>query len=141
MSALCTFTTNAINILAGMNGLEGGQALVIAVSIAVNDVLQILFTNYTTTREAHLQSLYLILPFIGVTLGYLYHNWYPAKVFGGDTFAYFAGMTLSVAAIQGHFTKTVLLFLVPQIFNFIYSCPQLFGLVECPRHRMPKCGC
>ena len=35
-------------------------------------------------------------------------------------------------------TKTVLLFMIPQMFNFIYSCPQLFRFVECPRHRMPK---
>jgi UDP-N-acetylglucosamine--dolichyl-phosphate N-acetylglucosaminephosphotransferase len=32
----------------------------------------------------------------------------------------------------------VLLFMLPQIFNFAYSCPQLFHFVECPRHRMPR---
>ena len=26
---------------------------------------------------------------------------------------------------------------VPQVANFIYSVPQLFRLVPCPRHRMP----
>jgi UDP-N-acetylglucosamine--dolichyl-phosphate N-acetylglucosaminephosphotransferase len=24
-----------------------------------------------------------------------------------------------------------------QVFNFVYSIPQLFGLVHCPRHRLP----
>jgi UDP-N-acetylglucosamine--dolichyl-phosphate N-acetylglucosaminephosphotransferase len=40
--------------------------------------------------------------------------------------------------ILGHFSKTLLLLFVPQIFNFIYSAPQLFRLVPCPRHRLPR---
>lgn len=62
---------------------------------------------------------------------------YPSKVFVGDSFTYFAGMTLAVAGILGHFSETLLLFLVPQIFNFVYSLPQLFKIVPCPRHRLP----
>ena len=50
-----------------------------------------------------------------------------------------AGMTFAVVGILGHFSKTMILFFLPQIFNFALSLPQLFHLVECPRHRMPKC--
>lgn len=32
----------------------------------------------------------------------------------------------------------LLLFFVPQVFNFVYSTPQLFRLVPCPRHRLPR---
>nr|XP_053627991.1 UDP-N-acetylglucosamine--dolichyl-phosphate N-acetylglucosaminephosphotransferase-like [Cherax quadricarinatus] len=46
-------------------------------------------------------------------------------------------MTFAVVAIIGHFSKTVLLFFLPQIFNFLYSVPQLFHFVPCPRHRLP----
>jgi UDP-N-acetylglucosamine--dolichyl-phosphate N-acetylglucosaminephosphotransferase len=79
-----------------------------------------------------------MIPFVAVTFALLCHNWYPARVFVGDTFCYFAGMTLAVVGIMGHFSKTLLLFFIPQVFNFVYSCPQLFRLVECPRHRMPR---
>ena len=47
-------------------------------------------------------------------------------------------MTLAVVAILGHFSKTLLLFFIPQVANFLYSVPQLFHLVPCPRHRLPK---
>jgi len=47
-------------------------------------------------------------------------------------------MTFAVVAILGHFSKTLLLFFIPQVFNFLYSLPQLFHLVPCPRHRLPK---
>lgn len=56
----------------------------------------------------------------------------------GDTFCYFSGMTFAVVGILGHFSKTILLFFIPQIFNFLYSVPQLFKFVPCPRHRLPK---
>lgn len=63
---------------------------------------------------------------------------YPARVFVGDTFCYLSGMTFAVVGILGHFSKTLLLFFIPQIFNFLFSVPQLFHFVPCPRHRMPK---
>lgn len=63
---------------------------------------------------------------------------YPARAFPGDTLCYVTGMAFAVVGIQAHFSKTLLLFFMPQIFNFVLSCPQLFGIVPCPRHRMPK---
>ena len=76
----------------------------------------------------------------------------------GDTFTLFAGMALAVAVrcalvsgavrlgadavaaqgILGHYSETLLLFFAPQIFNFVYSTPQLFRFVPCPRHRLPR---
>jgi len=67
----------------------------------------------------------------------MWHNWYPSAVFVGDTYCYFAGMTFAVAGILGHFSKTMLLFFLPQLLNFAYSLPQLALLIPCPRHRMP----
>lgn len=47
-------------------------------------------------------------------------------------------MTFAVVGILGHFSKTALLFFIPQVFNFLYSFPQLFHIIPCPRHRLPK---
>ncbi|SJX63925.1 related to ALG7-UDP-N-acetylglucosamine-1-phosphate transferase [Sporisorium reilianum f. sp. reilianum] len=145
MSLLSTFCTNSINILAGINGVEVGQALVISISLCINDVLYLDsragMAGSRSSKELlrrHLLSLYLLLPLTGVCLALLSWNRYPARVFVGDTFCYFAGMVFSTVGILGHFSKTVLLFFVPQIFNFLLSCPQLFGLVPNPRHRVPR---
>jgi UDP-N-acetylglucosamine--dolichyl-phosphate N-acetylglucosaminephosphotransferase len=70
-------------------------------------------------------------------LGLLKHNWFPANVFVGDTYCYFAGMTFAVVGILGHFSKTLLLFFIPQVINFLWSVPQIFKIVPCPRHRLP----
>ena len=45
------------------------------------------------------------------------------QVFVGDTYTYFAGMAIAVAGILGHFSETLLLFLIPQasIFLSLYA--------------------
>jgi UDP-N-acetylglucosamine--dolichyl-phosphate N-acetylglucosaminephosphotransferase len=88
--------------------------------------------------EQHLLSAALLIPFVWVSLALFKFNKYPSEVFIGDTYCYFAGMTLAVAGILGHYSKTLLLFFIPQILNFLISFPQLVGIVKCPRHRLPK---
>ena len=41
MACLAIFCTNAINILAGVNGLEAGQSVVIALTMLVNNGIQL----------------------------------------------------------------------------------------------------
>ena len=110
MSLLSTFSTNSINILAGINGSEVSQAVVIAISVTLNDLLYLPWPTgfrvplhllgsraevevggvwsagmaYGSTElvERHLFSLYFMLPLIGVCLGFLYHNWSVITPFG-----------------------------------------------------------
>lgn len=134
MGMLAVFCTNAINIYAGINGLEVGQAAVIGASIVIFNIIELLEDIF----KPHLFSLYFMIPFLFTTCALLYYNWYPASVFVGDTFCYFAGMTFAVVGILGHFSKTMMLFFIPQVVNFLFSCPQLFHFVPCPRHRLPR---
>ena len=102
MALLSTFTTNSINILAGCNGVEAGQALIIALSIVLNDFLYLpwpfalklpmhllglegevavggwgagMSHGSEQLVERHLLSLYFMLPLVGVIIGFMYHNW------------------------------------------------------------------
>lgn len=135
MGMLAVFCTNAINIYAGINGLEAGQSYVIGCCVLLHNLIEIKANSLGL--ENHLFSAMLMMSFVGVTLGLLRHNWYPASVFVGDTFCYFAGMNFAVVGILGHFSKTLLLFFIPQVVNFLWSVPQLFKIVPCPRHRLP----
>jgi hypothetical protein len=104
MSLLSTFATNSINILAGINGSEVGQALIIALSVILNDLMYLpwpidfriplhLLGNKAELDfggvwnagmafgsrqlvERHLFSLYFMLPLVAVCSGFMYHNWY-----------------------------------------------------------------
>ena len=144
MGLLAVFCTNAINILAGINGLECGQSYVIACGILFFKLYDLgVLRDQHGPREYYnsddaLFAIFIILPFIATSLALLRHNWFPASVFVGDTFCYFAGMTFAVVGIHGHFSKTLLLLFLPQIANFLYSLPQLTHVVPCPRHRLPR---
>eukprot|EP00056_Hartaetosiga_gracilis_P000944 m.41453 g.41453 ORF g.41453 m.41453 type:complete len:421 (-) comp10426_c0_seq1:20-1282(-) len=133
---LAVFCTNAINIMAGINGVEVGQSLIIAVSLLILSV--VLYFQGNDDRHDYYLSISLLLPFCVVSAVLFHFNAFPARVFVGDTYCYFAGMTFAVVGILGHLSRTMLLFLAPQVFNFVLSVPQLFRLVPCPRHRMPK---
>jgi UDP-N-acetylmuramyl pentapeptide phosphotransferase/UDP-N-acetylglucosamine-1-phosphate transferase len=139
MAAVAIFCPNSINMLAGINGIEVAQSIAIAALLLMNDALFLApITPYPhPATDSHLFSIYFLIPFIAVSLALLCHNWFPAKVFVGDTYCYFAGMVFAVVGILGHFSKTLLLMFIPQIINFVYSTPQLFNLVPCPRHRLP----
>jgi UDP-N-acetylglucosamine--dolichyl-phosphate N-acetylglucosaminephosphotransferase len=134
MGMLAVFCTNAINIYAGINGIEAGQSLVIAFSVLLTNIVE----YNGPDRDNHIFSMYLIIPFIACTIPLFIYNKYPSRVFVGDTFCYFSGMTFAVVGILGHFSKFLLLFFMPQIFNFLLSVPQLFKFIPCPRHRLPK---
>jgi len=136
MGLLAVFCTNAINIYAGINGLEVGQSYIIGCAVLYHNLVEIQAESWS--KENHVFSAMIMLSFLGVSLALLRHNWFPASVFVGDTYCYFAGMTFAVVGILGHFSKTLLLFFIPQVINFLWSTPQLFKLVPCPKHRLPK---
>ncbi|ORC91364.1 putative UDP-N-acetylglucosamine-dolichyl-phosphate N-acetylglucosaminephosphotransferase [Trypanosoma theileri] len=148
LSLLCIFCTNSINILAGVNGVEVGQSIIIAVACILHNILQLRLEhkeggfnhdcNSTDNGSMHqLMAIGLLVPFVGVSLALWHYNKYPASIFVGDSYTYFAGTVLSVAGITGHYSKTLMLFFAPQIINFILSLPQLFHIIPCPRHRVP----
>jgi UDP-N-acetylglucosamine--dolichyl-phosphate N-acetylglucosaminephosphotransferase len=128
MSMLAVFCTNSINIYAGINGLEVGQSLIIGISI--------IFYNLIELTSGHVQvslfSLSLMIPFVMTSFALFLFNKYPSYCFIGDTYCYFAGMTFACAGILGHYSKTLLLFFIPQILNFLFSLPQVnFFNVSC----------
>jgi UDP-N-acetylglucosamine--dolichyl-phosphate N-acetylglucosaminephosphotransferase len=136
MLLVAVFCTNSINIYAGINGLEVGQSLVIAVSVALHNAVEVALAPPQAAAH-HLLSFVLLLPFIAVSLALFGFNKYPSQVFVGDSYTYFAGMTLAVAGILGHCSKTLLMLFLPELINFTLSLPQLLHIVPIPRHRVP----
>ncbi|ESQ52869.1 hypothetical protein EUTSA_v10016688mg [Eutrema salsugineum] len=138
MGLLAVFCTNSINIHAGLNGLEIGQTVVTTAAILIHNIMQIGSSTDPEYHQAHAFSIFLTQPLMATSLPLLAYNWYPSSVFVGDTYTVFAGMTMAVVGILGHFSETLLIFFLPQVLNFLLSLPQLAGIVKCPRHRLPR---
>lgn len=76
--------TNAMNIIDGFNGLAGGFALLVLVSIAIVSAI-----------VGNVAVFYIALVLISVVLGFLVLNFPNAKIFLGDGGAYFMGFLLA----------------------------------------------
>jgi len=83
--------SNAINMLAGYNGLEAGLVLIILSAIGLKAYLL-----------GSLWVAYMAFIAVAAVLAFLYYNWYPAKVFPGDTFTYAMGAYIAALAILGN---------------------------------------
>ncbi len=79
---------NTVNFLDGLDGLAGGVSAIAAL---------ILFTLALQVDQPLVALLAIILA--GSALGFLPFNFFPAKIFMGDSGAYFLGMTLAMLAI------------------------------------------
>ena len=108
--------TTVINFTDGMDGLAGGVSCISAVT---------LFIVAFGMGDRHSAMMAIIL--VGVCLGYLRYNKFPAKILMGDAGATFIGFILGVIALDGAFKQaTVLSILVPvlalglPIFDNIY---------------------
>lgn len=81
--------SNIINLIDGLDGLSGGVCTIFYLTIGIIGFYQ-----------ARSGSLVMILTFImlGSTLGFLLHNFYPAKIFAGDC-ATFEGFIIAIITL------------------------------------------
>jgi UDP-GlcNAc:undecaprenyl-phosphate/decaprenyl-phosphate GlcNAc-1-phosphate transferase len=90
--------TNALNIIDILDGLASGIATIAAISIAI--------ANFMAGRDSvALFSLVLA----GATLGFLRHNFHPAKIFLGDAGSMFIGFMLAALSMNAGYTRVNLL--------------------------------
>ena len=85
--------TNSVNLTDGLDGLAGGVSLVNSVTFAL--IFMGLAATFTWSDDLMIFAAALT----GGILGFLRYNAYPAKVFMGDTGAFFLGGALSMLAI------------------------------------------
>jgi UDP-N-acetylglucosamine--dolichyl-phosphate N-acetylglucosaminephosphotransferase len=110
-----TGAANAVNMLAGFNGLEVGMGLVALGSLAA-----------IAARLADPTALALLLAGIGASLGIIYFNWYPARVFIGDVGTLSIGAIIASAVIVGNFEWAGIVVILPYALDFLLKAAHGF---------------
>ena len=82
--------TNAVNLLDGLDGLSSGVVAIISGSLF-----------FAAVKGGSPLVAFLSIALAGSCLGFLPHNFYPAKIFMGDTGSMFLGFCLSLISIEG----------------------------------------
>ncbi|QDP41602.1 glycosyltransferase family 4 protein [Radiobacillus deserti] len=112
--------TNAINLIDGLDGLASGVTTIALVSIMVMAIL-----------DGQIAVVGLCAILIGSNLGFLYHNFHPAKIYMGDTGSMFLGFTVAVISILGLFKNVTLFsFILPIIVLAVPIFDTLFAIVR-----------
>lgn len=115
-----TIGANAVNMLAGFNGLEVGLGIVIITTLSIIALL-----------HGKMVVLILLTAALGSLIAALKYNWYPAKILVGDVGTLSIGAIIAVAVILGNLEIAGLCLLIPFIIDFFIKAkhhfPYTFG--------------
>ena len=81
---------NMVNFLDGLDGLAAGVCAISALSFCVIDL-----------SRGDVNAAILTAVVFGACVGFLRHNFYPARIFMGDSGALLLGFTLAAVSVQG----------------------------------------
>ena len=110
-----TGAANAVNMLAGFNGLETGMGIVAIGSLAI-----IAYLMGQTT------SLIILIAALGALLATLYYNWYPAKILVGDVGTLTIGAIIASAVIIGNYEAAGVILMIPYMVDFLIKAKNHF---------------
>lgn len=96
--------TNALNLIDGLDGLASGISCIYFLTVAI--------IAFILNKIGGLDVI-LALIMLGSTLGFLVYNFYPAKIFMGDTGSLFLGFMISVISLLGFKSATLSSLLIP----------------------------
>lgn len=111
---------NCINLIDGLDGLAGGISAIYFMTIGFIATIQGKYGLDTV----------LTFVMLGSTLGFLVHNFYPAKIFMGDSGSMFLGFIISVIALLGFKNVTMTSLIIPLLVLAIPILDTLFAIVR-----------
>lgn len=112
--------TNAINLIDGLDGLATGVSTIGLISMFVMAII-----------DTQLAAASLCIILIGANIGFLIHNFYPAKIYMGDTGSNFLGYSIAVVSMLGLFKNIALFsFIIPVIVLAVPIFDTLFAIVR-----------
>ena len=119
--------TNAINLIDGLDGLAAGVSSIATLTISV-----------LAFSLGHPMSTLMGTVLLGSTLGFLLYNFYPAKIFMGDTGALFLGYMISLLSITG-LTKSAAVFslIIPMIILAVPIIDTTFAIIRRMLNKKP----
>ena len=110
------FLMNGVNIYAGFNGIEAGLGIVTSISLGVSALF------YGSWESAI--SLFALS---GALLAFLRWNWFPSKIFIGNSGTLLIGAVLASSIIAGTIKVVGAIALLPYFINFILRARDRFS--------------
>jgi len=111
---------NAMNLIDGLDGLAAGISAIGALTLFTTGVI-----------SGNHGSAFAALLLVGSTLGFLRYNFYPAKIFMGDSGSLFLGFTLAALSLESSHKSTLAgPLLIPIVALWIPIADTLFSMIR-----------
>lgn len=111
---------NLINLIDGLDGLAGGIGMMLMCLL-----------GYLAYAEGSVYTLILSLGMAGAVIGFLFHNYPPAKVYMGDSGAYLIGYVIATISLLNSEKGSVLAALIaPVLALALPICDVAFAIVR-----------
>ncbi len=94
---LTVVLTNAMNFIDGLDGLLGGVAAISAFALFIFSVRQLVLSGDDSSAS---QPPLIAAALLGACIGFLPHNFSPARIFMGDSGAMFIGLAMAGATVS-----------------------------------------
>ncbi len=128
---------NTINLVDGLDGLATGLVAIAAFTFLVISLIQGQTKIIFLAKQLNLSAL-LSAGLGGACLGFLYHNFYPAKIFLGDTGSMLLGFLLGTIAVIGTLkTTAVIAFFIPILVIGLPVADVVFAIIRRFRKGQP----
>lgn len=118
--------TNAVNLIDGLDGLAAGVS---GIATGVMLVMALITGNAFV-------ALYCAI-LLGAIIAFLFFNFYPAKIFMGDTGALFLGFNLATLSILGFKQVTFASFVIPLLILGVPLSDTFFAIIRRIVNRKP----
>jgi len=113
-----TISSNAFNMLEGLNGLATGMGIIMSTTLAIVGIIEgNIFSNIGTLFS---------LSLLGSLIGFFLYNKYPSKVFIGNIGTYFIGATIGSIGITGFMLSSLFFLYIPYAVEFFLKARTKF---------------
>ncbi|MDD4767015.1 MAG: MraY family glycosyltransferase [Desulfotomaculaceae bacterium] len=120
--------TNAVNLIDGLDGLAGGTIFISALTLAA-----VVWIETTTAGvfPGQSEAVALALILAASIVGFLRYNFYPAKIFLGDSGSMFLGFSMATLSIMGMAkSATFISVIIPVVILGIPLLDTIFAIVR-----------
>ncbi len=112
---------NIINLIDGLDGLSTGICSIFYLTVGIIALMKATFGGLDVS---------LVFIMLGASLGFLVHNFHPAKIFSGDSGSMFQGFMIATISLLGFKTITMTSFVIPVLLLGIPILDTLFAIIR-----------
>lgn len=121
--------TNSINLIDGLDGLASGVSMIALTTMGI--------IGFFFLGSGNISISLMIFTFVAAIFGFYPYNFYPAKIYLGDTGALFLGFAISVFSLYNLKNVTFVSFVIPVVVLGIPITDTFYAIVRRFLNRRP----